>query len=129
MEWFIKLVKKKSKEQNLRLGQLLRTARQEMGITQTLAAAWVGRDQTFIVRIEKGTQQATFVEVEQLAKAYGKQLSDFKTIDQVETKYRHFALKSDAVADYRKFLLEQRKERRKRKSRKPKPRARMGKRS
>jgi len=39
MQWLIKLMRDKSKEQNKQLGKLLRQARKDVGMTQTLAAA------------------------------------------------------------------------------------------
>ena len=126
MKWFTELLKKKSEKQGQLLAKLLREAREKKKMTQTEAAAWVGRDQTFMVRIESGTQQATFVEVEQLAQFYRKPLSDFETIDQVENKDKNFdlALRPEKVKEYTEFLLEQRKERRKPKPRSRKPRVR-----
>jgi hypothetical protein len=51
--------------------------------------------------------------VEQLAHAYGKPLSDFQTIGQIERRNRNFALRPDAVADYTEDLLQKQKRRRK----------------
>jgi transcriptional regulator with XRE-family HTH domain len=113
MHWLIKLLQQKSKAQNRALGELLRKARTAAGMTQTRAAAAIGKDQTFIARLEAGKQQATFVEVEQLAQSYGKQLTDFKTIDQVELRFRNFAIKPAAVDEYASSLLQKRKRRRK----------------
>jgi transcriptional regulator with XRE-family HTH domain len=121
MQWLTKLVKAKSDAQNELLGELLRSARKGSGLTQTQAAAHLARDQTFIARIESGSQQSTFVEVEQLAQAYGKPLSNFQTIDQIELRSRNFAIRPDAVADYTDILLENRKRRREQTRRLPNP--------
>jgi transcriptional regulator with XRE-family HTH domain len=129
MPWLEKLVKEKSDAQKELLGELLRSARKMKGLTQTEAAAHVVRDQTFIARIESGSQWATFVEVEQLAQAYGKQLSDFQTIHLIEQRNRNFAIRPDAVADYTDLLLENRQQRRKPKRHRPKQRPRRRKRS
>ena len=127
MNWLEKLIRRKSKAQNQALGQQLKTAREGAGMTQTVAAAHLARDQTFIARIEKGLQQATFVEVEQLARAYGKRLEDFKTIEVAELKDRKYAIHAinpKAIPDYAKHQLERRNRRRKQKQRKANPRSR-----
>ena len=113
MRWLAKLSKDKSKAQNQLLGQLLRNSRKEARLTQTEAAAHLVRDQTFIARIESGSQQATFVEVEQLAGAYGKQLSDFQTITQIELRNRNFSMRPDWIADYSEELVRKHNRRRK----------------
>jgi len=128
MQWLIKLMREKSKLQNELLGKLLRQAREEAGMTQTVAAANLGRDQTFIARIESGSQQATFVEVEQLAQTYGKQLAHFQTIEQIEARDRnhalHYAFRPDAIATYAENLLKKRRRKRKLSSPKQRPRSR-----
>jgi hypothetical protein len=53
------------------------------------------------------------VEVELLAQAYGKQLSDFQTIPQIELRDRNFTMRPDWVADYTEELLRKQKRRRK----------------
>jgi transcriptional regulator with XRE-family HTH domain len=119
MQWLIKLMRDKSKEQNKQLGKLLRQARKDVGMTQTLAAANLIRDQTFIARIESGSQQATFVEVEHFAQAYGKQLADFRTREQIETRdlgSRRYAFSETAIADYGATLLQKRRQKRNRRS-------------
>jgi transcriptional regulator with XRE-family HTH domain len=108
-----KLATEKSKAQNQLLGKLLSKSRKLAGLTQTQAAAHLVRDQTFIARIESGSQRATFVEVEQLAQAYGKQLSDFQTITQIELHNRTFTMRPDWVADYTEELVRKQKRRRK----------------
>lgn len=128
MRWLEKLWGDKSKAQNQLLGQLLRESRKQAGLTQTQAAAHLVRDQTFMARIESGSQQATFVEVEQLAQAYGKQLPDFQTVAQIELRNRNFAMSPDWRAAYTNELLRKQRRRRKlsrqgkRKLKPPKPR-------
>jgi ribosome-binding protein aMBF1 (putative translation factor) len=128
MQWLIKLMRDKSKLQNELLGKLLRQAREDAEITQTMAAANLVRDQTFIARIESGSQQATFVEVEQFAQAYGKQLADFKTREQIETRdlghSRRYAFSETAIADYAETLLKKRRQKRKLRNPKQRPRSR-----
>jgi predicted transcriptional regulator len=80
------------------------------------SAAFVGRDQTFIARIESGSQQPTFVEVEQLASGYGKDLSHFQTIEQIETRNHSFAIRPQALAEYTNALLQKRKRKRQKSS-------------
>jgi transcriptional regulator with XRE-family HTH domain len=113
MQWLAKLSKKKAKAQNKLLGELLALARQEKKMTQTKAAAHLVRDQTFIARIESGSKKATFVEVELLAQAYGKQLSDFQTFSQIELQNRNFAMRPEWIADYTAESLRKQKRRRK----------------
>jgi transcriptional regulator with XRE-family HTH domain len=106
MHWLVTLLRKKSRDQNQALGERLRQARESAQMTQTQAASHVGRDQTFITRIESGLQQATFVEVEQLAQAYGKPLTYFQTISQIEQSNRNCAIRSDTLAAYTEVLLQ-----------------------
>jgi|HubBroStandDraft_4_1064222.scaffolds.fasta_scaffold196807_2 transcriptional regulator with XRE-family HTH domain len=84
MRWAKRRADQKSKEQSAILRNLLRQARVAAGFTQIQVARQLGRDQTFMTRIESGTQDITFVELEQFAKIYRKQLSSFETIDEVE---------------------------------------------
>src|SRR5579863_5744025 len=67
-------------ERNARLRNLLRLAREESGLTQAQVGRGLGRDQTFIAKIETGVRIASFVEVEELARVYRKTLSDFATL-------------------------------------------------
>jgi ribosome-binding protein aMBF1 (putative translation factor) len=75
-----------SEKQQDKLQNKLRAARQEAGLNQIEAGERVGQDQTFISKIESGTRQVKFVEVEQLAELYGRPLSFFATIDQKTTQ-------------------------------------------
>ena len=75
---------KKFKEQHKLLSRLLKIARKNASMTQGEAGDQMGRDQTYIAKLESGAQRPLFVEVEQLAKTYGKALSFFVTIDEVE---------------------------------------------
>jgi transcriptional regulator with XRE-family HTH domain len=84
MKWLRKLLDKKSDYQNELIRDRLKSARRKAGMTQTQAASQLGRDQTFLTRIESGSREVTFVELEQLAKVYRKALSDFETIEEVE---------------------------------------------
>jgi predicted transcriptional regulator len=126
MRWLVKLLRAKSKAQNVQVGELLEIARKEAGMTQTQAAARVARDQSFIARVESGLQQPTFVEVEQLAEAYGKQLADFQTIKTIEQSNRNFVVAPNKIAEYSEFLSERQKQRRGTKSYRPPKRSRRG---
>jgi transcriptional regulator with XRE-family HTH domain len=77
-------LKEKFREQHKLLSYYLRLARENARMTQHQAGAQMGRDQTYIAKLESGAQRPLFVEVEQLAKTYGKELSFFVTIDDVE---------------------------------------------
>jgi len=63
----------------------------------------MGRDQSFISRIEAGSRQATFADVEQLAKNYSKPLSYFETITKVEEQYPRFAVQKVVLGSPREF--------------------------
>lgn len=119
MRWLEKLLKQKSKKQNLLLGELLRKARTDARLTQTQAAAYLARDQTFMARLESGLQQPTFVEVEQLARAYGKQVEEFRTLNTIEQRERNLSVASDKTADYADLLLQRQKRRRQMKKQHP----------
>lgn len=84
MRWARRRTDQKFKEQSAILRNLLRQARVAAGLTQTEVASQLGRDQTFMARIESGSRDVTFVELEQFAKLYRKPLSFFETIDEVE---------------------------------------------
>ena len=84
MGWLRTLLDEKNKQQSKLVGNQLKQARKYAGMTQTQAAAQLGRDQTFITRIESGSREVTFVELEQLAKLYNKPLSFFESIEEVE---------------------------------------------
>ncbi len=57
----------------------LRLAREEAGLTQTQVAKKVARPQTWVSKCELGERRVDFVELEDLAAAYGKPLSFFGT--------------------------------------------------
>jgi predicted transcriptional regulator len=113
--WLPKHLEHKSKKQNELLGKLLKEARTEAGLSQNSAAAHLGRDQTFIFRLEKGEQHATFVEVEQLARAYAKSLFDFGTLDKIEQSNQNFSVHPDALKEFSDELLKKRRQRRRQK--------------
>jgi transcriptional regulator with XRE-family HTH domain len=66
------------------LRRLLKQAREEAKLIQTKAGELLGQDQSFISKIESGKRQVEFVEVEQLARLYGKPLVFFATIDRLK---------------------------------------------
>jgi len=72
------------KLQNRLLRDYLRKARTMANLNQTEVAAQFGRKQPFIARIESGSRQVAFVELEQFAKIYGKPVSFFETREEVE---------------------------------------------
>ena len=75
-------------KRNKLLQAALRNARKSAGLTQLSVAQCFGRDQTYIARLEIGSQTITFVEAEKLARIYGKRLIEFwADIPQV-TRYR-----------------------------------------
>lgn len=113
MRWLKKLANEKSTAQNKLLGEILSNSRKESGLTQTQAAAHLVRDQPFVARIESGSQHATFVEVELLAQAYGKQLSDFQTLSQITLQNRNFGMRPEWIVEYTTELLRKQKRRRK----------------
>lgn len=57
----------------------LRGAREEAGLSQQQVAALVGRPQTWVSKCELGERRVDFVELEDLAAAYGKPLDWFGT--------------------------------------------------
>ena len=57
----------------------LRQARKESGLTQVQAAKRLGRSQTWLSNSELGERRVDFVELEDLAAAYGKPLAWFRT--------------------------------------------------
>ena len=57
----------------------LRRAREESGLTQVQAAKKLGRSQTWLSNSELGERRVDFVELEDLAAAYGKPLEWFGT--------------------------------------------------
>lgn len=57
----------------------LRRAREDAGLTQVQVAAQLGRPQTWVSKCELGERRVDFVELEDLAAAYGKALEWFGT--------------------------------------------------
>jgi ribosome-binding protein aMBF1 (putative translation factor) len=70
--------------QQEKLQELLRETRKSRGFTQAQLGRKLGRDQTFVAKIENGTRTVTFLEMEQIARAYGVALDDFRTMDKIE---------------------------------------------
>jgi transcriptional regulator with XRE-family HTH domain len=59
------------------LCKLLKQARLDNKLTQLQAGELLGQDQIFISKVESGKRQVEFIEVEQFAEMYKKQLSFF----------------------------------------------------
>lgn len=57
----------------------LKRAREDSGLTQVEIAAKLGRPQTWVSKCELGERRVDFVELEDLAAAYGKPLAYFRT--------------------------------------------------
>ncbi len=57
----------------------LRQAREKAGLTQVQVAKRMGRSQTWVSKCELGERRVDFVELEDLATAYGKPLEFFCT--------------------------------------------------
>lgn len=57
----------------------LRRAREDAGMTQVELAKAVGRSQTWVSKCELGERRVDFVELEDLARALGKDLGWFRT--------------------------------------------------
>jgi transcriptional regulator with XRE-family HTH domain len=55
----------------------LREAREHAGLTQIDAARALGRPQSFIAKIEAGQRRVDVIELQDLAKVYGKPLGFF----------------------------------------------------
>src|SRR5882762_7899387 len=75
VRWVTKHLKRKFEEQSRLLRERLVQARVDVRFSQALAAAKMGRDQTFISKIEAGIRVVSFCELEHLAINYGKELS------------------------------------------------------
>jgi transcriptional regulator with XRE-family HTH domain len=63
------------------IGRLVR-ARKEAGLTQVQVAKRLGKAHSFISKCELGERRVDFVELQQLAQIYGKDLSFFVARDQ-----------------------------------------------
>lgn len=59
------------------IGQRLRDARKNCGVTQDQAAATVGIPRTAIVNIESGERAVSTLEISKLARLYGRSVADF----------------------------------------------------
>ncbi len=59
--------------------QKLVEARKEANLTQQEAASKLDKPQSFISKIESGERNVDFLELEDIAKAYGKPLGFFQT--------------------------------------------------
>jgi transcriptional regulator with XRE-family HTH domain len=81
------MLDKKFARQHERLSHYLKLARRAAQMTQREAGAQMGRDQTFIAKIESEVQCPLFVEIEQLARTYGKELKFFMTIEEIEKEH------------------------------------------
>ena len=57
----------------------LRKAREDAGMTQVQLAKALGRSQTWVSKCELGERRVDFVELEDLARALGKDLGWFRT--------------------------------------------------
>jgi hypothetical protein len=84
-----KVVDRFCEAHSIALQQRLWKARLEAGLTQREAGAKLGRDQTYIAKIETGIRDVGFVEVQQLAAIYAKPFSDFATVPEVPPVWRH----------------------------------------
>ena len=62
----------------LRFLDKLRRARLEAGLTQAQVAVLLGKPQSFVSKIEAGERRVDFVELQVLAKAYGKPATYFQ---------------------------------------------------
>ena len=61
-----------------RLREKLRAARIDAGLTQGQVAHLIGRHQSFISKVEVGERGVDFIEIQVLARIYGKPLSYFE---------------------------------------------------
>lgn len=59
------------------IGSRLREAREQLGLTQDAVAKRLGVARSAVVRMEQGTRRVTGTELAQLARVYGRDLSDF----------------------------------------------------
>ncbi len=61
-----------------RLREKLRIARIEAGLTQAEVAGTLGRPQSFLSKVETGERRVGFLELQLLARIYGRPLSQFE---------------------------------------------------
>jgi transcriptional regulator with XRE-family HTH domain len=59
------------------LQNLLRTAREAAGLTQTQAAEKLNKPQSFISKIESGERRLDLIELKQVCAAFGVSVTDF----------------------------------------------------
>lgn len=59
------------------LARLLRSAREEAGLTQKDAAILLGKPQSFVSKVESGERRLDVVELQAIARRYGKPLAYF----------------------------------------------------
>jgi transcriptional regulator with XRE-family HTH domain len=89
-------VRVKTSRQKKLLRTKLKEARQESGLSQSQVARQLGREQSYVTRIETAKKRRiTFIEVEQLARVYRKGLTFFATLDEVENAAPHLQVVSD----------------------------------
>jgi len=62
-----KKIDRELNRRNSELGEWLRNARVSARLTQTTVARMMGRDQTYIAKIEHGIRRITFAEAEMMA--------------------------------------------------------------
>lgn len=60
----------------------LRRARKEAGLTQAELAVAIGKSQTWVSKCELGERRVDFVELEDIASAFGKPVDWFKTSEE-----------------------------------------------
>jgi transcriptional regulator with XRE-family HTH domain len=60
-----------------RFMEKLRRARLDAGLTQAQVAAFLGKPQSFVSKVEAGERRVDFVELQVLAQAYGKPVAYF----------------------------------------------------
>jgi transcriptional regulator with XRE-family HTH domain len=66
-----------SGERYVRLSQLMTEARKKSGLSQQEVADRLGRPQTFVSRVERGTRQMDLVEFLEIAEAIGFDPAEF----------------------------------------------------
>lgn len=64
-------------ERYQRLLRMLREARVEAGLTQTQAAAALGKPQSYVSKCESGERRIDAIELEEFARVYGKPITRF----------------------------------------------------
>ena len=97
MSYFVKeKIRIKTSRQKKLLRKKLKEAREESGLSQERVARQLGREQSYVTRIETAKKRRiTFIEVEQLARVYRKDLAFFATLDEVEHKAPYLQVAAD----------------------------------